>query len=70
MFKFKNNISETKNAIDAYVDKLDFEKELKNMNILPLCDIQSKKIYKREIKRQNLLITMSDKANNLQVGVI
>jgi len=70
MFKFKSDISETKNAIDAYVDKLDFEKELKNMNILPLCDIQSKKIYKREIKRQNLLITMSDKANNLQVGVI
>jgi len=43
MFKFKNDISETKNAIDAYVDKLDFEKELRNMNILPLCDIQSKK---------------------------
>lgn len=50
MFKFKNDISETKNAIDAYVDKLDFEKELKNMNILPLCDIQSKKSLQKENK--------------------
>jgi len=44
MFKFKKDFSEFKKDVDVYVDNLDLEDALKNMNILPKYDISKQEM--------------------------